>query len=205
VHWVVLDAADGPAGRVDLRCQVAGERLQRSGTAVLGRLEMLGGSRPFSDLVMAAHRYLDRYAVDGFYLAGCPAGPEHLDATRRVAATLRALCEGDGYLVAGHGTHPDPAYARCADQLVTFAGHWTEYRWTQAPEWTAEHPPERFCHLVHGLPGLHLEEALRVARWLGAGTVGFTDRTARGGEDPWQTLPGYWDEIVSRLGTSVSE
>jgi spherulation-specific family 4 protein len=205
VHWAVLDTADGPAARADLRCQVAGERLQRAGTAVLGRLEMLGGHRPFSDLVMAAHRYLDWYGVDGFYLAGCPVGPEQLDETRRAASTLRALCEGDGYLVAGHGTHPDPAYARCADQLVTFAGHWTEYRWLQAPQWTADHPPERFCHLVHGLPALHLEEALRVARWLGAGTIAFTDRTARGGADPWETLPGYWDAFVSRLGTRVSE
>lgn len=205
VHWAVLDVSDGPGVRADLRCQVAGERLQRAGTAVLGRLDMLHGGRPFSDLIMTAHRYLDWYGVDGFYLAGCPTGPEHLDETRRAASTLRALCEGDGYLVAGHGTHPHPAYARCADQLVTFAGHWTEYRWTQAPEWTADHPPERFCHLVHGLPGTHLEEALRVARWLGAGTVGFTDRTTRGGVDPWETLPGYWDAFVSRLGTCVSE
>jgi hypothetical protein len=205
VHWAVLDDADGPGARPDPQCVTAADRLQRAGTAVLGRLDMMRGGRQISGLVMEAYRYVDWYGVDGFYLAACPAGAEYLDLTRRVAATLRALCEGDGYLVAGHGGHPDPAYVRCADQLVTFAGHWTDYRWTQVPEWTAEHPPERFCHLVHGLPGLHLEEALRVARWLGAGTVAFTDRTTRGGADPWETLPGYWDEIVSRLGTGVSE
>ena len=51
-----------------------------------------------------------------------------------------------------------------------------------------------------------LKEALRVARWQGAATIWFTDRTDRGGRgDPWEAMPGYWDEIVSRIGTGVSE
>jgi hypothetical protein len=33
-----------------------------------------------------------------------------------------------------------------------------------------------------------------------------TDRTGRGGPTgPWETIPGHWDEIVSRVGTGVSE
>lgn len=52
----------------------------------------------------------------------------------------------------------------------------------------------------------HLDEALRIARWQGAGTIYFTDRTDRGGTaDPWEAMPGYWDDIVSRVGTGVSE
>ena len=57
-------------------------------------------------------------------------------------------------------------------------------------------------------PRPHLDEALRIARWQGAGTIYFTDRTPRAGARPaalWETLPGYWDEIVSRIGTGVSE
>jgi hypothetical protein len=90
--------------------------------------------------------------------------------------------------------------------LVTFSGPWSDYRWSQVAEWTAEYPPERFCHFVHGMPRGHLDEALRIARWQGASTIYFTDRTDRGGTaDPWESLPGYWDEIVSRIGTGVSE
>ena len=89
---------------------------------------------------------------------------------------------------------------------MTFSGPWHDYRWSQAAEWSADHPPDRFCHFVHGVPRGHLEEALRIARWQGAATIYFTDRTDRGGRaDPWETMPGYWDEIVSRVGTGVSE
>ena len=128
---------------------------------------------------------------------------------RRTTDTLRALRDG-AHLVFGHGTHPYPGYAEAADQLITYTGPWTDYRWSQVAEWTADYPPERFCHLVHGVPRTHLEEALRIARWQGAGTIYFTDRVDRprqgnGHTDPFETLPGYWDEIVSRIGPGISE
>ncbi|WP_326688101.1 MULTISPECIES: spherulation-specific family 4 protein [unclassified Streptomyces] len=204
LHWAVLNVADGPGARRDPYCSPAVTALRASGVAVLGHLDMRDGERTFGELVSEAHRFLDWYRVDGFYLAGCPADSARLAYVQRATATLRALCEG-GHLVLGHCTHPHPGYARCADQLVTFTGSWAEYRWSQAEEWTAGHPAERFCHLVHSLPRTHLEEALRIARWQGAGTVCFTDRTGGRDQDPWAGLPGYWDEIVSRVGPGISE
>lgn len=204
LHWAVLDVGGGPGSRPDPFCLPAAGALRATGVTVLGRLDMRHGTRTFGELISEAHRFLDWYHVDGFYLARCPTGTPHLAETRRAATTLRALCEG-GHIVLGHGAHSHPGYAECADQMVTFSGDWTDYRWSQAEEWTADHPPERFCHLVHGLPRTHLDEAFRIARWQGAGTVCFTDRTGRGGQDPWENLPGYWDEIVSRLGPGVSE
>ncbi|CAO0835632.1 hypothetical protein SMICM17S_09323 [Streptomyces microflavus] len=52
----------------------------------------------------------------------------------------------------------------------------------------------------------HLVEAMRIARWQGAGTIFFTDRDGRSGQtDPFAALPRYWDEIVSRIGPGISE
>jgi hypothetical protein len=259
LHWAVLDVARGPGARPDPYCVAAAATLRESGVTVLGHLAMRDGARSFGELVSDAHRFLDWYGVDGFYLADCPSGRVDLSETARTVTTLRALCfqqrryqyrhstvggraaggrggrsaaggppgdpAGTGpagepvrypegrdpaagprpLLVFGHGTHPHPGYADLADQLVTFSGSWTAYRWSQAADWTADHPPERFCHLVHGVPRMHIDEALRVARWQGAGTVWFTDRTDRDGQNPWEALPGYWDELVSRLGPGVSE
>lgn len=204
LHWAVLDMGGGPGTRPDPYCLRAADRLRSVGAGVLGRLDLRDGARTLGELVPEAHRYLEWYRVDGFYLAGCPADAARLPEVRRLTATLRALC-ADGHLVLGHGVHPHPGYADVGDQLVTFEGGWAEYRWAQVAEWTADHPPWRFCHLVHSLPGTHLEEALRLARWQGAGTVWFTDRTVRRGQNPWEQLPGYWDELISRLGPGISE
>lgn len=202
LHWVVLNVAQGPGVRPDPHCLDAAGRLTNAGVRVLGHLDLAYGSRPFGEVVAEAQRYLDWYRVAGFSLDRCPADRADLPAVRRITATLETLVDG-AHVVLGHGTHPYPGYAEAADQLVTFAGPWSDYRWSQAAEWTAGYPPERFVHLVHGLPRTHLDEAMRVARWQGAGTIFFTDRT--GPQNPFEALPGYWDEIVSRVGPGVSE
>ncbi|GHD90392.1 spherulation-specific family 4 protein [Streptomyces naganishii] len=205
LHWVVLDVAGGPGVQPDPHCLDAAGRLRNAGVRVLGHLDTAYGTRPFAEVIAEAHRYLEWYQVDGFLLEHCPADRATLPQVRRTVGALRALRE-DAHIVLGHGTHPHPGYAETADQLVTFRGPWRDYRWSQVAEWTADHPPERFCHFVHGVPRGHLDEALRIARWQGAATIWFTDRTDRGGSaDPWEALPGYWDDIVSRIGTGVSE
>ncbi|GAA0663281.1 spherulation-specific family 4 protein [Streptomyces thermocarboxydovorans] len=213
LHWVVLDVADGPGAQPDPHCLDAAGRLRNAGVRVLGRLDSAHGDRGFGQVIADAHRYLDWYEVDGFLLDRCPADALRLYEMRRTTAALRVLRD-DAHIVLGHGIHPHPGYADIADQLVTFSGPWSDYRWSQVAEWTADLPPERFCHFVHGVPRPHLEEALRIARWQGAATIYFTDhtdRTGRGGRsetwetNPWEVLPGYWDEIVSRIGTGVSE
>ncbi|KUO17053.1 spherulation-specific family 4 protein [Streptomyces dysideae] len=205
LHWVVLNVADGPGVRPDPHCLAAAGRLRNAGVRVLGRLDTTHGARAFGEVISDAHRYLDWYQVDGFLLDRCPTERVSLPEIRRTVTALRALRD-DAHIVLGHGTHPYPGYAESADQLVTFSGPWSDYRWSQVAEWTADYPPDRFCHFVHGMPRGHLDEALRIARWQGASTIWFTDRTERGGRsDPWETMPGYWDEIVSRIGTGVSE
>ncbi|MCQ6554416.1 spherulation-specific family 4 protein [Streptomyces sp. C10-9-1] len=208
LHWVVLNVADGPGDRPDPHCLEATGRLAGARVRVLGHLDLAHGARPFGELVREAQCFADWYRVGGFLLNRCPAERADLPQVRRLTATLDGLLDG-GHLVLGHGTHPYPGYAEAADQLVTFSGAWADYRWSQVAEWTAHYPPERFAHFVHGVPRTHLEEATRIARWQGAGTIFFTDRGhAAGGKGhthPFEALPGYWDEIVSQIGPGVSE
>ncbi|MFE7537910.1 spherulation-specific family 4 protein [Streptomyces rhizosphaericola] len=234
LHWAVLNIAGGPGTRPDPHCLAAAGRLRNAreralhgeepddsvracGGRLLGHLDLAHGERPFDELIADARSFVDWYRVGGFYLARCPTERAELPAVRRLTATLHALlAESDsaddgGRLVLGHGTHPHPGYAEAADQLVTFQGAWTDYRWSQVAEWTADYPPSRFAHFVHGVPRTHLDEAMRVARWQGAGTIFFTDRGGQstdgrsGQTDPFAALPRYWDEIVSRIGPGISE
>ncbi|MEV0239090.1 spherulation-specific family 4 protein [Streptomyces sp. NPDC050674] len=205
LHWVVLNVADGPGARPDPHCLEAAGRLRNAGVRVLGHLDTRYGTRNFGELISDAHRFVDWYQVDGFLLERCPADHAGLPEVRRTVATLRVIRDA-AHIVLAHGIHPHPGYVELADQLVTFSGPWSDYRWSQVAEWTTDHEPGRFCHFVHGVPHPHLAEALRIARRQGAGTVWITDHTDRGGHtDPWEAMPGYWDEFVSRVGTGVSE
>ncbi|MFF2325210.1 MULTISPECIES: spherulation-specific family 4 protein [unclassified Streptomyces] len=204
LHWAVLNIDNGPGARPDPHCLEAAGRLRNAreralhggapqdsvraaGGRLLGHLDLAFGSRRYGELIADAQSFLGWYRVDGFYLARCPAGRADLPAVRRLTGTLATLLDHvdrevrGGQLVLGLGTHPHPGYAEAADQLVTFSGPWTDYRWSQVAEWTADYPPERFAHFVHGVPRSHLDEAMRIARWQGAGTIFFTDRDGRPG------------------------
>ncbi|MEU0985224.1 spherulation-specific family 4 protein [Streptomyces sp. NPDC005953] len=178
LHWVVLNVANGPGDCPDPHGLAAAGRLTNAGVRVLGHLDLAHGRRPPGEVMADAQRYLEWYRVGGFLLDRCPTDRQDLPAVRSTTATLAGLSDG-GHLVLGHGTHPYPGFLEAADQLVTFSGPWADYRWSQVAQWTADHPPERFVHLVHGVPRTHLEEATRIARWQGAGTIFFTDRTDR--------------------------
>lgn len=203
LHWAAFDVARGPGAKPDPLYREVVARLRENAVPVLGLLDTVHGTRPFGELVSDASHYLDWYRIDGFYLDRAPMVKAQLADCGRLVTTLRALlgaeAGGDGPVVLGHGAHPYPGYAELADQLVTFHGPWTRYRWSEAPQWTAAHPPERFVHLVHGLPRSHLDTALRIARWQGAATLALTDRTDREGADPWAALPGYWHEAVRKV------
>jgi spherulation-specific family 4 protein len=199
LRWVAFDVSRGPGARRDPLYGEALDRVRENAVPVLGLLDAAHGTRPFGDLVSDASRHLDWYRVDGFYLDRAPTRQDGVDECRRVVLTLRALLDGGGPVVLAPGTHPHPDYAPVGDQLVTFHGPWTRYRWSEAPQWTAGHPPSRFAHLVHGVPRVHLETALRIARWQGAATLCLTDRDDRGGADPWAGLPHYWGEAVRKV------
>lgn len=208
LHWVALNVAGGAGAGPDPYCVPAVARLRETGVRVLGQLDLRWGTRDFGDLLREAHRFLEWYEVDGFYLNRASGDRAWREEAERLTTTLRVLGRDGGaasWLVLAPGGPPFRGYGELVDQLVTFDGGWHDYRWSQAPEWTADHPPDRFCHLVHGVPRTHLDEALRIARWQGAGTVYLTDRTRRQGLDPWESLPGYWDEIVSRVGSGAME
>ncbi len=215
VHWAVLDVDNGPGQRPDPDCLLAAGRISNArrrrgpGAAlVLGRLDLAHGAANPHLVLAQARAWRDWYRVDGYYVRRCPSDAGWLPAVTSLLARVRAL--GPAHVVLGHGVHPHPGYADLAAQLVTFAGPWSRYRWSRPPEWTADLPADRFCHLVHSLPATRVDEALRLARWQGAGTVLLTDRRPREPQEEGEmgvfaALPGYWDEIVSRNGRGVSE
>ncbi|MEK8169169.1 hypothetical protein NKH77_03220 [Streptomyces sp. M19] len=81
---------------------------------------------------------------------------------------------------------PRPGYARIADLLVTFEGRWETYRAAAVPEWTARHPPRRFCHLVYAVPEGRARQVARTAVARGAAVH---CAVPGDGSNPWRTAP----------------
>ncbi|MGW0363157.1 spherulation-specific family 4 protein [Streptomyces sp. NPDC002990] len=190
LHSVVLNPDNGPGDAPDERFARVSTRLREAGVSVLGYADTDYGRRPHAAVVRDLLRHRDWYGADGAFLDQAASGPELLAHYGRLAIAARAA--GARTLVLNHGVHPHPGYARLADLLVTFEGPWDAYRDPAAepPPWTADHPAQRFCHLVYavppGAPAAELAERLAAER--GAGVHCAVPGT---GAHPWGTLPYF--------------
>ncbi|MEV4443853.1 spherulation-specific family 4 protein [Streptomyces sp. NPDC049577] len=184
LYGVVLNVADGPGGRPDPDFVAAARRLRGAGVRLLGYADTAYGRRPPRAVAADIRRHRRWYGVDGVFLDQAAAHPALLPRYRGLVMTARVL--GARTAVLNPGTHPDPGYARIADLLVTFEGTWEDYRRAGVPDWTADHPPERFCHLVHAVPDGCAGDVARAAARRGAGVHCAVPGR---GPNPWQSVP----------------
>ncbi|MEU3726688.1 spherulation-specific family 4 protein [Streptomyces sp. NPDC031705] len=170
-YAVVLNPASGPGPRPDPAFTAAAAALRAAGARLLGYVDTAYGARDAAEAHYEMLRYQEWYGADGCFLDRVSAGAEGLRGCRRLVRSLRRL--GAGTVVLNPGVHPAPGYLRLADLVVTFEGDWSTYvtRFSR-PGWTARHPPERFCHLVHAVPEALVPLAVRTAHDRGAAVCG---------------------------------
>ncbi|MBO1335571.1 spherulation-specific family 4 protein [Streptomyces sp. VRA16 Mangrove soil] len=188
LYGVVLNAADGPGIAPDPAFAAASRALREVGVRVLGYVDTAYGDREPAPVADDVSRHLDWYAVDGCFFDRVAPGRSDLRRTRRLVHSARA--RGASTVVLNPGVHPAASgYARLADLLVTFEGHWSTYlRSFDAPPWAGRHSPDRFCHLVYGVPPSLTRLAARTALRRGAAV----HCAAPGaGPNPWNRPPGF--------------
>ncbi|MGX1128256.1 hypothetical protein RKD49_000446 [Streptomyces glaucescens] len=170
-YGVVLNPANGPGEAPDPAFAAAAGALRAAGARVLGYVDTDYGARDPVRITADLRRHQDWYGVDGCFLDQVTAAPHGFPACRRLVRSVRRL--GASTVVLNPGVHPAPGYARLADLTVTFEGPWSTYVSAfSRPSWTARQPPERFCHLVYGVPEPLVPLAVRTASERGAAVCG---------------------------------
>ncbi|MFI9648354.1 spherulation-specific family 4 protein [Streptomyces sp. NPDC052040] len=170
-YAVVLNPANGPGTDPDRAFASVADALRGSGARLLGYVDTDYGKRDRAEIAEDLRRHQRWYAADGCFLDRVTASPAGLPGCRRTVRSLRRL--GATTVVLNPGVHPSPGYARLADLTVTFEGHWSTYVSAfSRPRWTARQPPERFCHLVYGVPEALVPLAVRTAHERGAAVSG---------------------------------
>ncbi|MGW0191343.1 spherulation-specific family 4 protein [Streptomyces sp. NPDC003362] len=170
-YGVVLNPANGPGEAPEPAFVAAAGALRAAGARLLGYVDTDYGARDAVRITADLRRHQEWYGVDGCFLDQVTAAPHGLPACRRLVRSVRRL--GVSTVVLNPGVHPAPGYARLADLTVTFEGPWSTYVSAfSRPSWTARQPPERFCHLVYGVPEPLVPLAVRTASERGAGVCG---------------------------------
>ncbi|MER7176278.1 spherulation-specific family 4 protein [Streptomyces mesophilus] len=185
LYGVILNVADGPGDTREPSFAAAARDLRAAGVRLFGYADTDYGRRPRREVIADLERHRDWYGTEGCFLDQAAADASCLRHYRRLARTARA--RGMETVVLNPGVHPAPGYTRAADVLVTFEGDWDAYRNAPSPpRWTASYPPERFCHLVHGVPQGLCGVAVRTARLRGAAV---SCAVPGHGANPWAQPP----------------
>lgn len=186
LYGVVLNPASGPGTAPDPDFAETAGRLREANVSILGYTDTDYGRRPHADIVQDLLRHRDWYGADGAFFDQAAADAGLLEHYSQL--TIAARAAGAATVVLNHGLHPHPRYLDFADLLVTFENSWAAYENAEIPEWTGRHPPERFCHLIHGLPETFAEAAAELAQQRGAAVHCAVPGTA---PHPWDTLPPF--------------
>ena len=191
VRLVVLNPSSGPGPGRRESCAVLAGRLRRAGIRRIGYVNTDYGTRPRSDVRHECAAFRDWYDVDGVFLDQVSSDVAGLDAYEHYVLDARSL--GCHTVVLNPGVYPHRAYLDLANLVVTFEGNLETHRGVQVPQWAMSLPPQRFCHLVYGVPESEIDDVRRRAARSNAGALYLTDGVA---PNPWGTLAGYWEKVA---------
>ena len=191
VRLVVLNPSSGPGpGRQESYAALSG-RLRAAGVRRIGYVNTDYGTRPGAEVRDECAAFRDWYDVDGVFLDQVSSEVGGLDAYEQYVRDARSL--GCRTVVLNPGVYPHRAYLDLANLVVTFDGDLETHRTVRVPKWAMSLPPERFCHLVYGVPEDAIDDVRRRVARSNAGTLYITDGHL---PNPWGTLAGYWEKLA---------
>ena len=198
VGIMVANPADGPGRVSDPAYQDAMARAQAAGILVLGYVATLYGQRPSAEVLADINSYYDLYAPSGIFLSEGPMDTDCSALETTFLSFANAARARDPQAFVALGTRLCPSYIYFSDLIVLFSAAQGDYEEFQPASWMPSRSPDRFAHLVVGVPAENLEATVRRARALGAGWIYVTDDDL---PNPWDQLPAYFEQQVQVIST----
>jgi Spherulation-specific family 4 len=196
----IMNPASGPGTELDPLYRAVLERARSSGVRVIAYVASGYGARPMAEVCADLLRYQSFYPLDGFFIDEMAtdaqaASLEYYGAVYACAKSLDAR-----YRVIGNpgvAAHESFLSHPAADALVVFEKDANAYQAIVAQRWVSKRASAQIGHLVYQVGNLRAaRRMLDIAAQHNAGLVYFTDDTL---DNPWDSLPSYWDGLVDEI------
>ncbi|MEZ5626689.1 MAG: spherulation-specific family 4 protein [Rhodocyclaceae bacterium] len=187
---VIINPDNGVGDAVDASHSAAITALRAAGGKVYAYVGTDWGARSFSDVTQEIDRYLDWYALDGFFVDEVSEYATDLPYFTDLGNHVRAADPALG-LIGNPGTPTDIGYLDIFDTLVIFeefAHHLGQFT---APPYQSQFDAARFGLLLHGADANTMTSVIGGAAAANFGYAFVTDGVHN--QNLWQGLPSYWD------------
>ena len=198
----ILNPFNGPGASVDQRYVSAIQAVRTAGGRVTGYVSTAYGKRATADAKADILRYHQWYTLDGFFLdeMSNDGGTNSVAYYQELHDYIQRL--KPTYHVTGNpGTQTEEIYVSkpTVDTVVTFENG-SGYPGYATSAWTKKYPAYRFCHLLHSVASTAtLTNTVQLAQARNAGFLYVTDDVL---DNPWDTLPTYWDTELNLIETA---
>lgn len=189
VFSVIINPNSGPGKAFEPAYKGLADALQKRGIGVFGYVHTSYGKRPPTEVLDEALRFKEWYNTDGIFLDEVATTPEQYDYYSHLGQAL------DWRIYLNPGTKVvDNRFYALASVLCTFEGTWDNYR----REWSKTvSEGRRVWHIVYECPmPFVMRRTLTEAALNGVGYVWVTNDKE---PNPFDSLPAYWDKLLSYL------
>jgi hypothetical protein len=172
--------------------------LQAAGGKVIGYVYTGYGNRPIAEVKADIDFYQDHFTrIDGFFLDEMTQTPNAAQLTYYRELYTYIGGKSSLYRVTGNpGSYYGEIYLQqphAVDTLVTYEQP-TGYSGAAPPSWVFHHLARNFSHIPYNVAAsATMEDYVRLAKSRNTGLVYVTDDVLN---NPWDTLPTYWEREV---------
>jgi hypothetical protein len=194
---VILNPNSGPGSSSDPNYVALAERLHSAGIQVLGYVSTRYGDRPIAEVQQDIGLYADWYQVDGIFLDEVPDESRCIGEKNYYQQAAELVRRRATVVVGNPGTRTCEDYLDFMDTLVLFEDTPTGWENYTAAPWMQNYEANRFSLLIHSQPDAALlPTLLEQAQKANFGQIFITDDVL---PNPWDSLPGYWEDLVANL------
>ncbi|EAW34925.1 hypothetical protein L8106_04054 [Lyngbya sp. PCC 8106] len=200
---VIINPNNGPGGGPPNQDYTKGlEDLRKANMNILGYVATNYGKRNIAEVKADIDLYNTDYNLEGIFLDEAASGSDQLGYYQEIYNYIKAQPNLDT-VVLNQGTHPDEGYLTkpAADIAIIFENYSTAWPEYQPSAYVSHYDAQRFSCLIHTVPDAatmksHIDKAVeRNIQY-----VYITDDSPDNpDQDPWNSLPSYWQEEVNYI------
>lgn len=187
---VIINPDNGAGTAIDASHSTAINALRAAGGKVYAYVGTDWGARSFSEVTQEIDRYLDWYALDGFFVDEVSEYAKDLGYFTDLGSHVRESNPALG-LIGNPGTPADIGYLDIFDTLVIFEEFAHNLGQFVAPTYQNQFDASRFGMLLHGADAATMQSVIGGAPAANFGYAFVTD--GQHNVNLWQGLPSYWN------------
>ncbi|HEX2697885.1 MAG TPA: spherulation-specific family 4 protein [Anaerolineales bacterium] len=187
----VINPNSGPGESQDANYLIGVQNLKAAGITVLGYVHTAYASRPVADVEAEINTYKNWYPLDGIFLDQMSDVAGNETYYSDLNAYIKSL--GFTFTMGNPATDTLPSYVGTVDNMIIYENAGLPSL-ASLDGWHGGYPKQNFSMIAYGVSGLDPSFINSASDYVGYLYV--TDDVA---PNPWDTLPPYFEQLVSIL------